>query len=397
MKRKSERAAAGRQSEPWHAVSIVCPEGSCAAAITYLEKRFLSGKHPACRCRSVARRSRANVLTGTSTIVGSSRGARAKQAALRVPPRKWCNDVSNLGGVRQTIKIAACAAVSFNDRARLRSEVGADHGQIPPDRALWGVFPMEPGDAPKRLHSVIRLFGIRMFAMTASYTRSIALTVLLSCLVVGPVFALGLNDLTNQDAARGIKGALTEGAASAIAKLGVPGGFLNNPKVKIPLPPALDELAKGMRMMGRGKDADELVATMNQAAEQAVPEAKALMLNAVKTMSVEDAKKILTGGDDSVTQFFRAKTAAPLAVKFLPIVKRATDRVGLAQKYNQFAGEGAKLGLIKGDAANIETYVTEKALDGLYLMIGEEEHAIRQNPAAAGSAIVSKVFGALRS
>jgi len=229
-----------------------------------------------------------------------------------------------------------------------------------------------------------------------TFARSITLAGLLSYLVLVPAFALGLNDLTNQDASRGIKGALTEGAASAIAKLGVPGGFLNNPKVKIPLPPALDELAKGMRMMGRGKDADELVATMNQAAEQAVPEAKALMLNAVKTMSVEDAKKILTGGDDSVTQFFKAKTAAPLTVKFLPIVKKATDRVGLAQKYNQFAGEGAKLGLIKGDAANIETYVTEKALDGLYLMIGEEEHAIRQNPAAAGSAIVSKVFGALR-
>jgi len=148
--------------------------------------------------------------------------------------------------------------------------------------------------------------------------------------------------------------------------------------------------------MGRGKDADELVATMNQAAEQAVPEAKTLMLNAVKTMSVEDGKKILTGGDDSVTRFFRDKTAAPLTVKFLPMVKKATDRVGLAQKYNQFAGEGAKLGLVKGGTANIETYVTEKALDGLYLMIGEEEHAIRQNPAAAGSAIVSKVFGALR-
>jgi len=226
--------------------------------------------------------------------------------------------------------------------------------------------------------------------------RSIILAGLLSYLVLGPVFALGFNDLTNEDASRGIKGALTEGTTSAIAKLGVPGGFLNNPKVKIPLPPALDELAKGMRMMGRGKDADELVATMNQAAEHAVPEAKTLMLNAVNTMSVEDGKKILTGGDDSVTQFFKAKTAAPLAVKFLPIVKKATDRLGLAQKYNQFAGEGAKLGLIKGDAANIETYVTDKALDGLYLMIGEEEHAIRQNPAAAGSAIVSKVFGALR-
>ena len=121
--------------------------------------------------------------------------------------------------------------------------------------------------------------------------RLITLTALLSCLVPGPVFALGLNDLTNQDASQGIKGALTEGASSAIAKLGVPGGFFNNPKVKIPLPPALDRIAKGMRMVGRGKDADELVATMNQAAEQAVPEAKALMLQAVKTMSVEDARK----------------------------------------------------------------------------------------------------------
>jgi hypothetical protein len=229
-----------------------------------------------------------------------------------------------------------------------------------------------------------------------SPARSITLTGLLSCLVLAPVYAQGLNGLTNRDASRGIKGALTEGAASAIAKLGVSGGFFNNPKVKIPLPPALDTIAKGMRMMGRGKDADELVATMNQAAEQAVPEAKGLMLNAVKTMSVEDGKKILTGGDDSVTQFFRAKTAAPLAVRFLPIVKKATDRVGLAQKYNQFAAQGSQLGLIKGNAANIETYVTEKALDGLYVMIGEEEHTIRQNPAAAGSAIVSKVFGALR-
>ena len=232
--------------------------------------------------------------------------------------------------------------------------------------------------------------------MTTSYGRSIIATGLLSSLFLGSVYALGLSDLTNQDAARGIKGVLNQGAASAIGKLGVPGGFLNNPKVKIPLPPALEEISKGMRLMGRGKEADELVASMNQAAEQAVPEAKGLMINAVKSMSVEDAKKILTGGDESVTQFFRAKTAAPLAVKFLPIVKQSTDKVGLAQKYNQFAGQGAKLGLIKGDATNIEKYVTDKALDGLYLMIGEEERTIRQNPAAAGSAIVSKVFGALR-
>jgi Protein of unknown function (DUF4197) len=214
-------------------------------------------------------------------------------------------------------------------------------------------------------------------------------------LVAGAALAAGLADLSNADAARGIKGALTQGASSAVSKLGVPGGFLNNPKVKIPLPPALDEVAKAMRMLGAGKDADELEVAMNKAAEQAVPEAKGLLTDAVRTMTVSDAKGILTGGDNSVTQFFRSKTAAPLAVKFLPIIKQATDRVGLAQKYDQFAGQGVKYGLIKGDAGNIEQYVTDKALDGLYLMIGEEERAIRQNPAAAASAIVSKVFGAL--
>lgn len=232
--------------------------------------------------------------------------------------------------------------------------------------------------------------------MTTNLSRRIYAAALIGCFMSASSFPLDLSSLTNQDAARGIKGALTSGASSAIAKLGVPGGFLNNPKVKIPLPPALDELAKGMRLMGRGKDADELVATMNQAAEQAVPEAKELLIGAVKSMSIQDAKKILTGGDDSVTQFFREKTSAPLAVKFLPIVKKSTDRVGLAQKYDQFAFQGAKFGLIKGDAANIEEYVTHRTLDGLYLMIGEEEHAIRANPAAAGSAIVSKVFSALK-
>jgi hypothetical protein len=231
--------------------------------------------------------------------------------------------------------------------------------------------------------------------MTAWPRHTILLSAFLTCGLLGTAFALDLSDLTNQDAARGIKGALNQGVSSAIGKLGVPGGFLNNPKVKIPLPPALDEVAKGMRMLGRGKDADELVAAMNQAAEQAVPEGKALMVNAVKTMTLQDAKNILTGGDESVTRFFREKTAALLAVKFLPIVKQATDRVGLAQKYDQFAGQAAKFGLVKGDAANIEQYVTDRALDGLYLMIGEEERAIRQNPGAAASAIVSKVFSAL--
>src|SRR3984957_18886314 len=122
--------------------------------------------------------------------------------------------------------------------------------------------------------------------MKLSAARSLTVGALFTGLVAGAAVASGLVDLSNADAARGIKGALTQGAASAVSKLGVPGGFLNNPKVKIPLPPALDEVAKGMRLMGRGKDADDLVAAMNQAAEQAVPEAKELLVNAVKSMSL---------------------------------------------------------------------------------------------------------------
>lgn len=222
-----------------------------------------------------------------------------------------------------------------------------------------------------------------------------SLLCLLGCLALLPARAIDLAELTNADATRGLKGALAQGAGAAIDKLGVPGGYANNPKVRIPLPQGLDELAGALRLMGRGRDADELVATMNQAAEQAVPQARSLVQDAVRSMTVDDAKRILSGGDQSVTQFFRDKTAQPLAAKLLPIVRQATDRVGLAQKYNQFAGEGAKLGLIHGDAANIEQYVTGRALDGLYLMIGEEEQALRQNPLGASSAIVSKVFGAL--
>src|SRR5579864_8177205 len=121
--------------------------------------------------------------------------------------------------------------------------------------------------------------------MTALTSRSAALLALLLCLPIAPAGALGLDDLTNQEAARGIKAALTHGAAAAVDKLGVPGGFLDNPKVRIPLPPVLQEIAKPLRMLGRGKDADELETTMNRAAEQAVPQARGLLVTAVRTMT----------------------------------------------------------------------------------------------------------------
>ena len=128
----------------------------------------------------------------------------------------------------------------------------------------------------------------------------------------------------------------------------------------------------------------------------AVPLARDLLLKAVQGMSVNDAKGILGGGDTAVTQFFAEKTRSPLGVKFLPIVTKATEKVGLADKYNQIAGKASELGLVKKEDANIQQYVTGKALDGLFFMIAEEEKKIRQNPAGYGSALLSKVFGALQ-
>ncbi|MGP1683877.1 MAG: DUF4197 domain-containing protein [Giesbergeria sp.] len=208
--------------------------------------------------------------------------------------------------------------------------------------------------------------------------------------------ALSLADLSNADASNGLKGALEQGALAAVGLLGQSGGFLDNPKVHIPLPGYLQDAAKLMKRMGQGRRIEELETSINRAAEAAVPMGKDLLIGAVRSMSVEDAKNILTGGDTSVTQFFSAKTRAPLGEKFLPVVTQATSQVGLAQKYNAVAGKAAGFGLVKKEDATIEQYVTGKTLDGLFLVIGEQEQQLRQNPAAAGSAMVKKVFGVLR-
>jgi hypothetical protein len=203
-------------------------------------------------------------------------------------------------------------------------------------------------------------------------------------------------DLTESDAALGVRAALERGAVAAVGLLGRNGGFLDNPKVRIQLPGYLNEAAKVLKYTGQQRRVDELVTAMNRAAEAAVPQAKALLVNAVKSMSVEDGRQILTGGDNAATQFFATKTRAPLSVKFLPIVTQATEKVSLADKYNKVAGQVASLGLVGKDEANIESYITGKALDGLYLVIGEEERKIRQDPIGTGSAILKKVFGSLR-
>jgi hypothetical protein len=208
-------------------------------------------------------------------------------------------------------------------------------------------------------------------------------------------FAVSLSDLSNREATSGLKAALEKGSIAAVSKLGVQNGFLNNEKVKIELPSFLEQAKPILKMTGQGKRLDELVVSMNRAAESAVPLAKPLLIDAVKSMSVTDAKNILAGGETSVTDFFRQRTAAPLAVKFLPIVKSVTDRSGLATKYNATVAQVSALNIVPQEQSTVEGYVTQRALDGLFFMIGEEEKAIRRDPIGTGSKIIGKVFGSL--
>ena len=199
--------------------------------------------------------------------------------------------------------------------------------------------------------------------------------------------------LSESDAASGVRAALERGAVSAVSLLGRTDGFLGNPKVRIPLPGYLNDAAKLLKAAGQQHKVDELVTAMNRAAEAAVPEAKTLLVSAAKSITVDDALKIVKGGDTSVTDYFAAKTREPLAVKFLPIVTKATEKVSLAEHYNAVAGKAMGLGLVRKEDANVQQYVTAKALDGLFLMIGEEEKKIRADPVGTGSAILKKVFG----
>ena len=219
---------------------------------------------------------------------------------------------------------------------------------------------------------------------------------LVGLLAWAPLALAQLERISNQDAVGGLRAALEKGSQAAVGALGRTDGFLGNPKVKIPLPESLSRAEALMRRVGMGKYADELVVSMNRAAEAAVPEAKQLLVDSVRKMSVQDAKGILTGGETSATDYFRRTTRDQLHARFLPIVKRSTAKVGVAQRYNEYAEKGASLGLVRKEDASLDEYVTQKALDGLYLMVAEEEKKIRKDPVGTGSALLKKVFGALK-
>ena len=215
-------------------------------------------------------------------------------------------------------------------------------------------------------------------------------------LVSMPAFAAGIEALSEDDAADGLKQALTQGVNVAVDSLGVANGFLDNPKVKIPLPGTLQKVEGVMRTLGASKHVDGLIVTMNRVAEVAAAEARTLMLDTVEKLPVQNAKKILAEGDDAATRYFRATASEELVQEFLPIVKNATNQVDLAKKYNDFVRKGGKFGLVAEKYANIEDYVTKKTLDGLYVMMAEEERLIHHEPMGQDNKVLQKVFGSLK-
>jgi hypothetical protein len=212
--------------------------------------------------------------------------------------------------------------------------------------------------------------------------------------------------LSQDQVVEGLKEALSKGVQHAVSRLGHDGGFLTNLDVKIPMPEKLQTVEKTLRAIHQDKLVDEFIDTMNHAAEQAVPEAAGVFGDAVKMMSMADAKAILIGTNNAATQYFRATTETNLFEKFLPIVKKATDQTGVTSAYKRVMGKAGSdssfgaLGsfgqsLLGPEAIDVDRYVTNKALDGLFKMVADEERSIRENPVARTSDLLQKVFGAV--
>jgi hypothetical protein len=197
---------------------------------------------------------------------------------------------------------------------------------------------------------------------------------------------------TKSETADGLKAALSQAVTTAVSTLGKTDGFMGNPEVRIPLPGKLQKAAKKLRKLGMAKQTDALELAMNRAAEAAVPEAKALFVDAIKQMSVTDAVGLLRGPDDAATQYFRGAMSDKLAERFQPIVNKATESVQLAKQYNDVVGRASALGLVDQKDASLDAYVTHKAMDGLFLVMAREEAAIRKNPLGQASALLRKVF-----
>jgi hypothetical protein len=190
-----------------------------------------------------------------------------------------------------------------------------------------------------------------------------------------------------------LKEALSVGTQKAVRLVAKPGGYFDNEAIKILVPQNLRTVEKVSRGLGQGARVDEFVASMNHAAESAAPEAESIFADAVTEMTIDDARNLLNGGDTSITDYFKAKTSARLAVAFRPHVEAAMSRNGVTQQYQTLVGHVSWISFGSGSSMDIDTYVVNKALDGLFYMLGQQEKEIRTNPAARTTALLKQVFG----
>jgi hypothetical protein len=200
--------------------------------------------------------------------------------------------------------------------------------------------------------------------------------------------------LDAQTATDGLKEALHHGLDRAVTALAQENGYFGNVRVKIPMPEELRKLEKGLRRIGKDKTADEFILSLNRAAEAAAPKARAIFGNALKTMTVQDALGIVKGEANAATTFFRKTSEGELMDTFRPIVKNATDKVGVTRRYKELVTKYSWVAkLTDSDRLDLDRYVTQKALDGLFLLIEDEERRIRADPVARTSELLRKVFG----
>jgi len=200
------------------------------------------------------------------------------------------------------------------------------------------------------------------------------------------------SSLTNSDAIKGLKAALRKAVNTSISSLGTTNGFMSNEDVKIPLPDSLGKVETALRVAGQEELADQFVTSMNRAAEQAVPLTKTALISAVKKMTIKDAMGILEGGDTAATEYFQRTMTADLTKKLEPVISEATDSVNVTKYYKEMTQAASLMGIESG-TTDLDGYVTEKTLDGLFYVMGQEEKDIRENPLARTSAILQKVFG----
>lgn len=200
--------------------------------------------------------------------------------------------------------------------------------------------------------------------------------------------------LRDGEIARGLKEALRVGSERVVGTLGKTDGFNKAPDVHIPLPPALQNVRKVLDTLGAGAMADDLELRLNRAAEAAVPKAKKLFGDAIAQMTLDDARAIYNGPKDSATQYFRGKMSGPLAADMRPIVDGELARVGAIRSYDGMIGQYKSMPFVPDVKANLTDYVLGKAIDGVFLYLGREEAAIRDNPAKRTTDLLRRVFGA---